>query len=464
MANRLALIVDDSKTARVTLSRMLEKYNIAVDTLESAGDALKYLHINRPDVIFMDHMMPGMDGFQAIEAIKGNPATATIPIMMYTSKGGDLYLSQARALGAVGILPKQVQPAELFKVLNNLGLVRDRRAQSQPQPADSAPAAGVEGEDEWLSLPSDTIEHIAQHAAASVGKSTHLHSPIREMLDRQYTEFRKELRASHEGVARQVIQAILSDPDDLVRAIGDRAKRSSAVLTALKTALLVFLMAVPAMWLYGRYDDARHELAAASSEIASLRNAHEQREVSADEETMELRRTLEDQVAKASSNPVIYSTIEWAINEGNQYGVDEIALSDRRLAIITGLVSRLKALGFAGTVRLVTHLGEFCLTGNDTDGYTLAADDTPVQECNLIGHPDQQLPSLGQRQSIDFATFLSTSPLVNEGDIQVEIVAAGYDEPLLEYPARGSDLPAGEWNRIAARNNRVEIRLIPSSE
>ncbi len=75
----------------------------------------------------MDHMMPGMDGLQAVQAIKSNPETATIPIMMYTSKEGDLYVSQARALGAIGILPKQVEPAQLFEVLNKLGLVEDRR-------------------------------------------------------------------------------------------------------------------------------------------------------------------------------------------------------------------------------------------------------------------------------------------------------------------------------------------------
>ena len=118
-----ALVVDDSKAARLVLQRMLEKHDLAVDTVESAGQALDFLIHRRPDVIFMDHMMPDMDGFEAIEAIKGNPATATIPIMMYTSKSGELYVSQARALGAIGILPKQVQPAELFRVLENLGLV-----------------------------------------------------------------------------------------------------------------------------------------------------------------------------------------------------------------------------------------------------------------------------------------------------------------------------------------------------
>jgi CheY-like chemotaxis protein len=130
MAHRLALVVDDSRTARVTLQRMLERQGLDVDTTESAQEALDYLVEKVPDVIFMDHMMPGMDGFEAVEAIKNNPDTATIPIMMFTSKGGDLYLSQARALGAVGILPKEVQPAELYQVLNNLGLVKDRRSRS----------------------------------------------------------------------------------------------------------------------------------------------------------------------------------------------------------------------------------------------------------------------------------------------------------------------------------------------
>ena len=67
--------------------------------------------------------MPGMDGFQAVQAIKNNPRTATIPIMMYTSQEGELYLSQARALGAIGVLPKQIKHADVSKVLDQLHLL-----------------------------------------------------------------------------------------------------------------------------------------------------------------------------------------------------------------------------------------------------------------------------------------------------------------------------------------------------
>src|SRR5215471_14138380 len=131
MGAKRALIVDDSKSARLFLARILEKYEIDVDNAENAEAAIEYLASHRPDVIFMDHMMPGMDGFQAVQAIKNNPRTATIPILMYTSQEGELYLGQARALGAVGVLPKQIKPADVSKVLYQLHLVADRRTTDQ---------------------------------------------------------------------------------------------------------------------------------------------------------------------------------------------------------------------------------------------------------------------------------------------------------------------------------------------
>jgi CheY-like chemotaxis protein len=155
MAGKRALVVDDSKSARVVLSRMLEKFGIAVDTAESAEHALEYLKFQRPDVVFMDHMMPGMDGLQAVKLIKANPDTATLPIMMYTSQEGELYVGQARALGAVGVLPKTVRPVDVTKVLYQLRLLPDRRdgVRSALQPVDATgheeplppPAAEAEG-------------------------------------------------------------------------------------------------------------------------------------------------------------------------------------------------------------------------------------------------------------------------------------------------------------------------------
>ena len=124
---KIALIVDDSPTARYFLSKRLMQHDVRAEMAESAESALEFLSKSRPDVIFMDHMMPGMDGFQAVRAIKSNPATATIPVMMYTSKAGELYLGQARALGAVGVLPKKIRSAHLAEILKSLHLISDSR-------------------------------------------------------------------------------------------------------------------------------------------------------------------------------------------------------------------------------------------------------------------------------------------------------------------------------------------------
>ncbi len=76
--------------------------------------------------------MPGMDGLQAVKAIKNDPATATIPILMYTSKDEAVYVSQARALGAVGVLPKKLKPVQLEKVLAQLSLIKTK-SPAEPQ-------------------------------------------------------------------------------------------------------------------------------------------------------------------------------------------------------------------------------------------------------------------------------------------------------------------------------------------
>ena len=114
------LLVDDSKSARFSLKRLLQQQDIKTEFAESAGDALNYLTDNSPDIIFMDHLMPGMDGFEATKAIKSNPETKDIPVIMCTSKDGNDYAQQAMAIGAYAILPKPAPAATLAAILKRL--------------------------------------------------------------------------------------------------------------------------------------------------------------------------------------------------------------------------------------------------------------------------------------------------------------------------------------------------------
>lgn len=448
MTHRLALVVDDSKTARVTLKRMLEKHDLHVDTVESAQQALDYLVHKTPGVIFMDHMMPGMDGLQAVQAIKSNPATATIPIMMYTSKEGDLYVSQARALGAIGILPKQVEPAELYEVLTNLGLVSERRTAEAPGRKRVVMMDNLPEELAAVDTAED-IETLAREAAVAVSHNNETHSQLGEMLENHHQEMAQEIREIR-GIVDQ---------------LGDhRRSNSSSILPAL---LIGLVMLVPLLWLAYSYSQSRAALNAANQQLVQLESAHlfQQQQASADNsENTLLRQQLDTNNQHATrQSAMLYDSITWSINQSSPYDIREEAYSDRRLAIIQELVARLSALGFTGIVQLDSHLGEFCLNGSEVDGYTLPPADLAVTECTLIGHPLQDLPSLGSRQSIAFANFLSTSPLVNNSGIDIELVPHLYSRPLAAYPPRHEDITAYEWNRIAARNNRVEVTLIPAA-
>jgi twitching motility two-component system response regulator PilH len=81
------LVVDDSKTELHHLSEMLTKRGYAVRTAESGDEAMKRLAEDRPDLILMDVVMPGQNGFQLTRLITRDPRWAGLPVIMCTSKG-----------------------------------------------------------------------------------------------------------------------------------------------------------------------------------------------------------------------------------------------------------------------------------------------------------------------------------------------------------------------------------------
>ena len=111
------LLVDDSKSARFVLRTLLQKRGFTVDLAESAEVALEMIQRAPPDAIFMDHMMPGMDGHAATIALKADPATAHIPIVMCTSNDRPEHVQKAKELGALGILPKPATPEKLNEIV-----------------------------------------------------------------------------------------------------------------------------------------------------------------------------------------------------------------------------------------------------------------------------------------------------------------------------------------------------------
>jgi twitching motility two-component system response regulator PilG len=82
------MVIDDSKTIRRTAETLLQKAGCTVYTAVDGFDALAKIADTRPDVIFVDIMMPRLDGYQACALIKNNPAYQKTPVIMLSSKDG----------------------------------------------------------------------------------------------------------------------------------------------------------------------------------------------------------------------------------------------------------------------------------------------------------------------------------------------------------------------------------------
>jgi CheY-like chemotaxis protein len=462
MARKRALVVDDSKSARVILSRMLEKYDIEVDMAEAAEQAIEYLKNNRPDAIFMDHLMPGMDGLQAVQTIKGNPQTAMIPIMMYTSQEGELYVGQARALGAMGVLPKQVRPVDVSKVLYELHLLPDRRDMTEPvlAPVELVGGAAVER------IPTDrSADRVPAAAAMAAAASAAASTPgidwgrrVETAVKDQAVDVRRFIVASLDSFASRIV----SDVRDSLPAVQPLEVPKPAPRPAQPTwhwaagfaAACLVAVAFAAVWLVAREDLAksRAEIAALTSSNTELQRARS-----------DLSATVKDLTAALASAPTVAGALTGVSGaagaatrvEPVPYG--EIPFDRGRLDVLRELLSRLEAQGFHGVVKITSLAGIFCLSGNATDGFAPAAANLPASKCDVVGNPFEESLSGQQRQSLAFANLIAGVRQRTAGAITVAIENGGSGRPGTAYPPRTESLTAGEWNRAAFANNRVEF-------
>ena len=436
---KTALVVDDSKTARNVLKKILETHDLDVDTAESAEDAIEYLSESRPDIIFMDHEMPGMDGLQAVSAIKDNPATATIPIMMYTAQQGELYVGQARALGALGVLPKQLEPVEVSKVLQSLRIIgEDAESREKRDRIDEQTRTG-----EYPSL-----EQFDQD----------LRFMIQNLFDQQRDILRRELANSHEQIAQSVADRVR--PPHSEDEIEEVPPQTTAPRYGLQAAAAVFgVLAIMFALLFWYREDSWREL---QLQNAELQQALDDRQASASQDSFEVRQQLDDyRLSLDEATMVALNSLEWAANQSAHYEFNEIPMGDFRLSVLQELTNYLVALDFQGVVRIESHVGNFCMTFGGPDGYAPAAPDTPVDQCDQVGFGPSEAYEMGLRQSAAFANFINTARMRTEGTVRYEIVSYGNSDPLLDYPANPAGLTASAWNEIAGSNNRVDISLYP---
>jgi CheY-like chemotaxis protein len=111
------LIIDDEIHIRRLTARMLEMAGYQVLEAASGAQALSLLEETRPDVITCDITMPGMNGFEVLEALKSQPDTAEIPVIILTAAGEEKDADRATALGAADYVTKPFGTINLVETI-----------------------------------------------------------------------------------------------------------------------------------------------------------------------------------------------------------------------------------------------------------------------------------------------------------------------------------------------------------
>jgi twitching motility two-component system response regulator PilH len=112
-AMALILIVDDSPTEVHVMQKALERHGYRIATAPDGIEGVRLAREIHPDLIFMDIVMPKMNGFQATRTLSTDPETRTIPIVMVTSKGQETDKIWGLRQGAVDYMVKPVSPDQL---------------------------------------------------------------------------------------------------------------------------------------------------------------------------------------------------------------------------------------------------------------------------------------------------------------------------------------------------------------
>ena len=117
------LIVDDAPLNRLVVEKMLAQFNFSIRQAENGLEAMKELYYLKPDLILLDLMMPVMDGFEVIEAVRDNPAWADVKIIVLSALNTNDDIVKAYNLGAQDFITKPIVMDKLTNsVAKHLGI------------------------------------------------------------------------------------------------------------------------------------------------------------------------------------------------------------------------------------------------------------------------------------------------------------------------------------------------------
>jgi CheY-like chemotaxis protein len=367
---RQALVVDDSQIARYILSNQLERLGFAVEVAESAESALRQLRDPPPDVVFMDHLLPGIDGLEAVRRLRALPQCARLRIVMYTSQDSDEFMHSARGAGADEIYLKTANQARLSEILDRLELLPESSGTAETAPNIVSITGSKQRAGEAIAPePSLTRDGLARLLEPSL--EAH-HSRLRHellgeftILERYEERRRRDLLSRLETVGKRTeasVESVLLFDRIEQKKIARRRGVASWALAAALTAGVV-LSAIVSSKLLERTE--------------ALERATEQITVTIDENTEAfalLRRQI-DQTTTTSTDDTSQASNPVPGGEPFQPPADMYSANAAAF-----LVAELQKMGILGPVSVDTTAGRFCVM-QTVRGLDFVGPNAPPFEC-----------------------------------------------------------------------------------
>ena len=417
MMPKQALIVDDSQLAQFVLKKMLREEAIAAECSGSAEDALEYLKTNKPDIIFLDHTMPGMNGLEVLEVIKQDSSTRHIPVMMYTSQEDRRYAEKAMALGAIDVLPKQLKRPDLHRIL--ITLDADKKFDS-PQLIDN--------EHEFL----EQIVYDAEEALK--------HETWQQRFKQAFEEHRENSAEQIQQLNERIDRLMLHQEEQPL-------KRQILWHNMFWMALFCLVIAV-FTYIYIKQQEALNDLSTQNDRLISLPLVKDfldneaPAEISADDVNLDISDT-ED-----------LAELEEYFNT-NTIPFGELLLGSRALAILEEINTILSTETFKGLVLITPLDSTFCVTTNELGQPVLPEASALASQCELVSNNPEIIANL----SVELQQFINTQNASNQ---DYQYLIAPIVNNLTDLPEINETTTAEQWNSVAANNRRIQIEFQPA--
>ncbi|ADJ29486.1 response regulator [Nitrosococcus watsonii] len=239
MASHTALVVDDSKVARLAMSKLLKSRDFDVDDAASGEEALEYLENHRPDIVFMDVMMPGMGGLEATRTILSREATRSLPVVMCTGKEGAADRGVALEVGARDVLAKPTGEENLDRVLKET-IIEAKSAtvgDIREVIATSIHEAEADAESSTVTLATEEIVEraVAEASAAAQALAERIARETADQVSRRLIE--EQVTELAERIARETAETVSQGiADRMLEVAQERAEKKAQAM--IETAIL----------------------------------------------------------------------------------------------------------------------------------------------------------------------------------------------------------------------------------